>query len=1181
MTVSLRVMTAGDGVAYLLRSVVTGDGDRSLATPLTRYYAETGTPPGMWMGSGVGEFGEGQLAPGDVVTARQLENLLGGGRDPLTGEPLGRAFATYEPLRDRIATRVATLDPHLSVLQRASAVARIEGEETGCGTRRAVAGFDLTFSVPKSVSVLWGLADAGTQAMLVEAHHAAVEQVLGFFEREVAATRVGADNGRGLVARVDVVGVAATAFDHYDSRAGDPQLHTHVVVSNKVKTAVDNKWRTLDSQQVHAAVVAVSEYYNAVLADRLTATFGVGWQRRQRPGANRSEKWEISGVSEEIIDEFSSRSRAIDVAKDQLIADFVATRGHQPSRRQIIKLRAHATLATRPEKELHALSDLTAYWRNRARPVLGKGPTEWARDLTTSRRPAMLTAAQIDPDLLREIGDRVVGIVAEKRSTWRHWNLWAEASRQTMGWRFATIADRERVVTMIVDTAESRSVALTPPELASSPANYTRPDGTSVFRPKHGVVFSSAEVLAAEDHLLERAASLSAPTVEASVIERAVARTHDGRRLSAEQARAVEAIVTSGRQVDLLVGPAGAGKTTTMRALLAAWIGQHGAGSVVGLAPSAAAAAVLADELAIACENTAKWLFEHDRYRADFTAGQLVIVDEATLAGTHTLDRITSLAQQAGAKVLLVGDWAQLQSVQAGGAFSMLASARTDVPELAEVHRFTHQWEKSASQALRTGSTDAIAAYARHDRLHGGTTEQMVDAAYAAWHADQLAGHATVLVTDSSASVHLLNDRARAERIATGETTADRDVALADDARASVGDLVITRRNDRNLRTARGGWVRNGDRWKVTDVRKNGAIEVQRSGRRFGARVVLPPAYVAEHVDLGYALTAHRAQGITVDTAHVVVTGSTTRENLYVAMTRGRDTNTAYIALDTPDDLHTTPQVDDIDAAAVLTGVLHRSGSEQSAHQTITAEQNTWSGIAQLAAEYDTIATDASRDRYEAIIRDALTRSGDLTATDIDTTIASDTFGPLAAQLRRAEAAGFDLKTMLPGLACARTLQDADDVAAVLHHRVVKATNQQVGTGELDLIVGLIPAANGEMPDDVRQALDERRGLMQTRARTLALDAVRTGEAWARSHGEEPILGDSVGSWLHQVEIVAAYRDRYAITDDDPIGQDPTTLVQQRDATLATTAGGRAIEIASTQQDDELDDPLGSGLEFA
>ncbi|MGV8973280.1 MAG: conjugal transfer protein, partial [Rhodoglobus sp.] len=221
------------------------------------------------------------------------------------------------------------------------------------------------------------------------------------------------------------------------------------------------------------------------------------------------------------------------------------------------------------------------------------------------------------------------------------------------------------------------------------------------------------------------------------------------------------------------------------------------------------------------------------------------------------------------------------------------------------------------------------------------------------------------------------------------------------------------------------------------------------------------------------------------------------------------------------------------------------------------------------------------RDRYEAIVRDALARSGDLPDADVDATIASDAFGPLVARLRRAEAAGFDLATLVPGLVGTRSLKDADDVAAVLHHRVAAATNERVVTSEPDLVVGLISTAMGEMTDDVRAALDERRELMETRARTLAINAVRAGEAWVRPLGEEPVVGDAAESWLHQVEIVAAYRDRYNITDDDPIGPDPTTLVQQRDATLATTAAGRAIEIASTQQNGEFNEALDAGLEFA
>lgn len=192
MTVSMRVMSAGDGYKYLLRSVAAADGDRSLSTPLTRYYAEQGTPPGRWLGSGLAGLGDGRLATGDQVSEAQLQLLIGMGRNPITGEPLGRAFPQYAPVAERIRQRVDQLPTELGPAGRAEAIAQIEAEEAARGTRRAVAGFDYTFSVPKSVSVLWGVADAGTQALIAEAHHDAVAEVVDFMEREVAATRTGA-----------------------------------------------------------------------------------------------------------------------------------------------------------------------------------------------------------------------------------------------------------------------------------------------------------------------------------------------------------------------------------------------------------------------------------------------------------------------------------------------------------------------------------------------------------------------------------------------------------------------------------------------------------------------------------------------------------------------------------------------------------------------------------------------------------------------------------------------------------------------------------------------------------------------------------------------------------------------------------------------------------------------------
>lgn len=174
VTVSMRVMSAGDGYKYLLRTVAAADGDRALSTPLTRYYAEAGNPPGRWFGSGVTALGRGELHQGAEVSEAQLQLLIGMGRDPITGEPLGRAYPEYRSASERVADRVRDLDPGLGPVERGSAVAAIEAEEAARGTRRAVAGFDYTFSIPKSASVLWAVADAGTQALIAQAHHAAV-----------------------------------------------------------------------------------------------------------------------------------------------------------------------------------------------------------------------------------------------------------------------------------------------------------------------------------------------------------------------------------------------------------------------------------------------------------------------------------------------------------------------------------------------------------------------------------------------------------------------------------------------------------------------------------------------------------------------------------------------------------------------------------------------------------------------------------------------------------------------------------------------------------------------------------------------------------------------------------------------------------------------------------------------
>ena len=327
----------------------------------------------------------------------------------------------------------------------------------------------------------------------------------------------------------------------------------------------------------------------------------------------------------------------------------------------------------------------------------------------------------------------------------------------------------------------------------------------------------------------------------------------------------------SGRVLDVLVGPAGTGKSTTMAGLRAVWEAEHGPGSVTGLAPSAAAAEVLSDELGVACENTAKWLSEHrrngerleerrrlaellavpsltpgshaavregiagiDRELATWLprAGQLVIVDEASLAGTFALDELVDAVSRAGGKVLLVGDWAQLSAVEAGGAFRMLVDDRGDAaPELVDVRRFRSAWEKAASVGLRAGRPEAIDAYEAHGRVVGGEREELLERIYRAWKADTEAGRRSLMVAPDAASVALLNQRARADRVAAGAVNED-GLAVADGMVAGIGDEVLTRQNDRRLVTG-ARWVKNGDRWVVTGTHDDGSMTVKRAGGRW------------------------------------------------------------------------------------------------------------------------------------------------------------------------------------------------------------------------------------------------------------------------------------------------------------------------------------------------------------
>jgi hypothetical protein len=277
-------------------------------------------------------------------------------------------------------------------------------------------------------------------------------------------------------------------------------------------------------------------------------------------------------------------------------------------------------------------------------------------------------------------------------------------------------------------------------------------------------------------------------------------------------------------------------------------------------------------------------------------------------------------------------------------------------------------------------------------------------------------------------------------------------------------------------------------------------------------------------------------------------------------MTRGRDSNIAYVALDRPDDTHATPSPEEVTAKTILHGVLQHSGVELSAHQTIEAEQEHWSSFAQLAAEYLTIAAEAQRDRWIA----ELAASG-LTDEQVDDIVGSDSFGPLAAELRRAEAGGQEIAEVLPRIVTQRSLDDAEDIGAVLVSRLrhVTGRSRRSTPAGATLVAGLVPVADGPMADDMRRALNERQALMEQRAAALADAAVAQGAPWVKRFGHPPSHLRPREQWLAQVRIVAAYRDRYGVDGTPPVSADVATDLQCLDAARARRAVRRAVSVSN------------------
>jgi ATP-dependent exoDNAse (exonuclease V) alpha subunit len=268
----------------------------------------------------------------------------------------------------------------------------------------------------------------------------------------------------------------------------------------------------------------------------------------------------------------------------------------------------------------------------------------------------------------------------------------------------------------------------------------------------------------------------------------------------------------------------------------------------------------------------------------------LVIIDEAGMADTLSLDAAVQFAIGRRASVRLVGDDQQLAAIGAGGVLRDIKQAHGAL-HLTELHRFTNPAEAAASLKLREGKPAALTFYLDHGCIHVGDIAKTTEDAFTAWVSDRAAGLDAIMLAPTRELAAELNRRAREHRL--GNVPVAQEVHLGDGNRASVGDMIITRANDRRLRLAATDWVKNGDRWTITGIGRRGDLTVRHNRSQLTVR--LPSGYVHTSTGLGYATTIHSAQGVSADTMHGLVTGQEPRQQLYTMLTRGRHANHLYL----------------------------------------------------------------------------------------------------------------------------------------------------------------------------------------------------------------------------------------------------------------------------------------------
>jgi conjugative relaxase-like TrwC/TraI family protein len=715
--------------------------------------------------------------------------------------------------------------------------------------RNAVPAFDVVLRPTKSVSILYGLGDAATSRAVLEAHHAGLAEAVGYLDEHLGARR-----GHGGVQHVSGQGLLAVGFDHRTSREGDPLLHTHLVIANRVQ-GLDGRWTALDGRDLYRHRLAADAIYRATYQRELARTLGVEWTAADGHG-NR----ELQGLPEALIRGFSKRTSQIDAELQRFVEE---GRERTP---QLVKWTVHAT---RKPKEHEAPDTLYGRWRAEAAEC-GHYPDALVREVT-DRAPNRDQDRTVSAEATVRLIDRLVGpdgLTAHASTFVRPDVLVALGAGLAGAGRseLEALADRflaERAVSVVADrTLEER--------------RWSTPDLLAVEqRLVVGATGRMEEQTAVASHQAVRDALAVHPTA------------------GPDQQAMVRDLCQGGQGVALVVGRAGTGKTFALGVARHAW--QLDGYRLLAAAPTGIATLSLQGEGFEEVATCDRLLAELDRGHEALSDRTVLVVDEAGMVGSRKLARLLEHADQAQAKVVLVGDDRQLAAIDAGGGFRALR-LRLGASELVENRRQHQAWEREALELVRSRLVEeAVAAYQAHDRVMAADSKPAATLAllqdwWTAWQqAERDPAQEVIVLAARRVEVDRLNSACQELLAARGRLGQER--FQVEDRQLAVGDRVVCGHNA----IAELG-VANGSRGVVTALDPEGRTLTVRLDGHDGRAVTLPRSYLEgrsqgernRRVDLAYATTGHRAQGLTRGRALVRLTGTEDVNWLYVQLSRAR-----------------------------------------------------------------------------------------------------------------------------------------------------------------------------------------------------------------------------------------------------------------------------------------------------